>query len=129
MSSLLSKTEKRVQLKSENEWLRNAFRKALNGLIEQNTNVTELTTALILAVVQNGGKVTIGAEAIVGLDPNTRLRVERDAVTQTVTYTTYVEAPQGEITTPDALAGAVAQALPGFTEPVAADDAAVPCDE
>lgn len=84
------KLENRLKLKQENDWLRNAFRTAMNAAIEQGDNAAELTKALAVAIQKSGGAVLVTKSDIAALDPSTMLRAETDKDTGTTTYSTTV---------------------------------------
>lgn len=94
MSSQFRKIQKAHELKDENVWLKNAFRKAMNAAIEQNDNAMEITKALVIALQKNGPVVVTKVD-LAALHPNTRLRAEMDQETGTTTYSVYIDYPEG----------------------------------
>lgn len=59
MSSSVRKLQTRIELKEENAWLKNAFRRAFESAQEQSDNAAELSRALWLAAKQNGGELRV----------------------------------------------------------------------
>lgn len=112
MSSQIRRLQSRLELQKQNAWLRNAFRRSLDGMMEQSDNVAELSRALIVAVQKSGGAVLVTKGDIEALDPNTRLRAETDEHGNTM-FTTYA-AEAKPIQSEEELAEALSEAMPGF---------------